>query len=582
MRTYMKALKKLSTLLTVLVLTACSYDDSKLWEQVNQNTERIASLETWQTETNTNIQSLQTLLNTVDYITAVTPITEAGMEVGYTISFLNSPAITIYHGQKGEQGEQGEDGITPQIGITQGEDGNWYWTLNGKLMTDDQGNPFRANGETGAIGTSAPIPQLSTGNNLRAQGVTTDAQGAILVADAIYLSVNGGQTWTRISGEKGDNFFSRIDTTDPTQVTFIMADGTTTISIPRYTGLMLTFDVTEIELVCGSEQSIRFTASGSNQFTPDNIFVVNPKGWKTIVTKVSGSATEFNLSIIAPTNKESEGEILVMLDNGQGNTDIERIQVTAIKSVLDGTTLTAGALQPGDLAAMIGNRTDLTDITVTSGSINEVDWAAIVSQGSLKTFDLAKAIYTGTDENNLIYTRSSNNAQLISAKLPQGVTGLGELSFQYSYNLTSITLPVEMTSIGRAAFRNCYALTSITLPNGVNNIGAYAFAYCRNLTSITLPDEVTFIENSVFEDCESLTSIIIPDGVKRIGYAFGGCTALTTIICLATTPPTLPGTDVFSDSHNLDVIQVPANSVYTYQASPNWRWYIRCIQPIPK
>lgn len=120
----MKALKKLSTLLTVLVLTACSYDDSKLWEQVNQNTERIASLETWQTETNTNIQSLQTLLNTVDYITAVTPITEAGMEVGYTISFLNSPAITIYHGQKGEQGEQGEEGITPQIGITQGEDGN--------------------------------------------------------------------------------------------------------------------------------------------------------------------------------------------------------------------------------------------------------------------------------------------------------------------------------------------------------------------------------------------------------------------------------------------------------------------------
>ena len=56
--------------------------------------------------------------------TVVANLKEAGMEVGYTISFLNSPAITIYHGQKGEQGEQGEDGITPQIGITQGEDGN--------------------------------------------------------------------------------------------------------------------------------------------------------------------------------------------------------------------------------------------------------------------------------------------------------------------------------------------------------------------------------------------------------------------------------------------------------------------------
>ena len=135
----MKARKAFLLLLAALTLAACKYDDSALWEQVNQNTEelaaqaaRIAALEAWQAETNTNIEALQTLLSTTDYITAVTPVVKDGVEVGFTISFLNTPAITIYHGTKGEKGDTGD---TPQIGAAQGEDGNWYWTLNGEFLT---------------------------------------------------------------------------------------------------------------------------------------------------------------------------------------------------------------------------------------------------------------------------------------------------------------------------------------------------------------------------------------------------------------------------------------------------------------
>ena len=128
----MKARKAFLLLLAALTLAACKYDDSELWEQVNQNTARIAALETWQAETNTNIQALQTLLSTTDYITAVTPVVQDGVEVGFTISFLHTPAITIYHGTKGEKGDTGD---TPQIGAAQAEDGNWYWTLNGEPLT---------------------------------------------------------------------------------------------------------------------------------------------------------------------------------------------------------------------------------------------------------------------------------------------------------------------------------------------------------------------------------------------------------------------------------------------------------------
>lgn len=136
----MKTRKTLTLLLlAALTFAACKYDDSALWEQVNQNTEelaaqaaRIAALEAWQAETNTNIQALQTLLSTTDYITAVTPVVKDGVEVGFTISFLNTPAITIYHGAKGDKGDKGD---TPQIGAAQGDDGNWYWTLNGEFLT---------------------------------------------------------------------------------------------------------------------------------------------------------------------------------------------------------------------------------------------------------------------------------------------------------------------------------------------------------------------------------------------------------------------------------------------------------------
>ena len=171
------------------------------------------------------------------------------MEVGFTISFLNTPAITIYHGTKGDKGDKGD---TPQIGAAQGDDGNWYWTLNGELLTDTDGNPIRANGtqgEQGPAGDDAPLPQLATGKKLNAQGITTDSQNNPIAADAIYLSVDGGKTWTRVSGEKGntgstgptgpkgDSVFESVDTTNADYVIFKLANNGGTFQVPRYTGI---------------------------------------------------------------------------------------------------------------------------------------------------------------------------------------------------------------------------------------------------------------------------------------------------------------------------------------------------------
>ena len=206
----------------MLLAAACAddYDDSALWDKVNDHEERIAALEKWQEQTNQSIAAMQELLNTTDMITGVSAVSEGGQTVGYTITFLHSDPITIYNGAKGEDGADGADGQTPQIGLAQAEDGNWYWTLNGETLTDADGNPIRANGLDGADGedgedgatgpegpqgddgTSAPTPQIKLGSNVTGTIMTDNGQ---TIADAWYLSVDGGATWYRVSGTDGAN-----------------------------------------------------------------------------------------------------------------------------------------------------------------------------------------------------------------------------------------------------------------------------------------------------------------------------------------------------------------------------------------
>ena len=213
---------------------------------------------------------------------------------GYTITFLHSDPIVIYHGEKGDKGEygqagqDGQDGYTPQIGLTKGEDGNWYWTLDGELMLDPQGNPIRANGldgqdgedgqpgqpgadgkpgqdgkpgadgedgEDGEDGTPAPTPQIKLGRTLTG-GTYYGLDGKKQTtpdSTAWYLSVDGGTTWYRINGEdgddgnrgpqgptgptgpKGDSFFESVDyTSNDDYVIFTLANNGGTFQVAKY------------------------------------------------------------------------------------------------------------------------------------------------------------------------------------------------------------------------------------------------------------------------------------------------------------------------------------------------------------
>ena len=125
----------------------------------------------------------------------------------------------------------------------------------------------------------------------------------------------------------------------------------------------------------------------------------------------------------------------------------------------------------------------------------------------------------------------SGMASLVSIKIPEGVTSIGDYAFSGCTGLTSIVIPDSVTSIGVSAFSGCTGLTSIVIPDSVTSIGYRAFQGCSGLTSIVVPDSVTSIEYYALKDCSGLTSIVIPDSVTSMGDgAFSGCASLSKVL----------------------------------------------------
>ena len=218
-----------------LAIVGCQYDDAEVWDAINNQEKRITDLEEWQKTTNDNIAALQAIVNgSNDYITSVEELKEGDEVVGYTIHFYRQGEVTIYNGKKGDKGETGE---APVIGVTPGDDGRWYWTVNGELMKDANDNPVCASGKDGEDGISPTVatPMVKLGMEL----------GDEYQPYASYLSVDDGQTWTQLTVPMGWQEYclqSINDYGDHYSFQFYSSENGyyTYINIPRY-GVKLQF-----------------------------------------------------------------------------------------------------------------------------------------------------------------------------------------------------------------------------------------------------------------------------------------------------------------------------------------------------
>ena len=316
-----------------LSLSSCEYDDKDVWNAINSQEERIAALENWQKTANENINALQALVNENDYITAVTPLIEEGETIGYTISFLKQGDVTIYNGEKGDQGDKGETGDKgdmPLIGVVEQTDGRWYWTLNGELLKDANGNPICANGKdgedgedgtdggNGSSGTSAPVPQLKAGSEL----------GTGYEAATMYLSVDGGNTWTKVSGQDGNSFFKEAPRQEGNCWVFTLADKSQTeIIVPRYTQLLLEYGdekITDSKLVVPAE-------------IPFEIQVTSPDGYHWSCETIEDQCDferKGNLLNFKGMTSESSATILFTLIAEDNQASFYQVTITAEKTTI--------------------------------------------------------------------------------------------------------------------------------------------------------------------------------------------------------------------------------------------------------
>ena len=229
----------------MLFVVSCggvAYDDTALRNELTDLANRVAKLEQLCQQMNTNISSLQTIVNALqqnDFITAVVPVTQGGKVIGYTITFSRSGAITIYHGTDGKNGENGKDGSTPQIGVKKDSDGIYYWTLNGEWLLDANGNKIQANGVNGTNGTDGITPRLK------------------IEDDYWYISYDNGSTWTQLGkavGEDGadcndgNNFFLDVQQ-DEEFVYFYLADGMM-ITLPKHDKENIQFEDLLVKSIC--------------------------------------------------------------------------------------------------------------------------------------------------------------------------------------------------------------------------------------------------------------------------------------------------------------------------------------------
>ena len=112
------------------------------------------------------------------------------------------------------------------------------------------------------------------------------------------------------------------------------------------------------------------------------------------------------------------------------------------------------------------------------------------------------------------------------------------------------------------------------IPNSVTRIGGYAFSGCTGLTSVTIPNSLTSIGYHMFANCSGLTSVTIPNSVTSIGdYAFSGCSGLAEVTCKAKTPPTC----YYYSFRNISPdakLYVPIGSGNAYKNS-DWKSYFK-------
>ena len=565
-----------------LLLFGCSdkYDDSALRNDLNDLENRVAKLEELCKQMNTNISSLQKIVDALQDNLSISKVEQ--ISDGYIIYFSDGSTATIKNGK--------DSGTIPIIGVKQDTDGIYYWTLDGEWLTDEKGNKVKAQGTDGKDGVDGEDGNDGANGEDGVDG--TNGKDGITPQLKIengrwMLSMDNGKTWTDIGqatgadgkdgkdgedgadgtdgedgvdGKDGTNGIFKSVTEDNDNVYFTLEDDSV-ITIPKSDNskFAIAFDTTDIAILNGGEsKTISYTITDATENTV--VKAIAQDGWKAKVNATS--ADKGTITITAP-NPIVESEILVFANDGSYRTVMVSLncmqgQINIADNSIDATP--AGGTQEIKLTTNLDYTVEIPDnakswlslapqtramredtivfeVTANEGMQRYTTVALKDEQGKILQTIIFRQLGTCTEihvetkgelENELA---GYDYANIESLK----ITGvLNDVDFLFIYrmmpNLKNLDIAeVNITALPIQAFYKSTNVENLILPNTLITIGEEMF-YQSKLKTVVIPANATTIGNSAFEQCASLISIDIPANVETIGTAvFWGCSSLTTV-----------------------------------------------------
>ncbi|MGJ7033543.1 PL29 family lyase N-terminal domain-containing protein [Niabella hirudinis] len=207
--------------LLIMMVAACRRTDfdelrrmqENQQDQLNSQANRIAALEAAVKGINSDINALKAVAEALQKNISVTSYVATA--TGYLLTMSDGSSIALVNGkdgtngkdgangnngQNGTNGVNGKDGLNaPAIGVKQGGDGQYYWTLGGDFILQS-GQKLRVTGNDGASGQDGQDGQNGKDG---ANGITPQLR-ADAAANQWLISYDGGTNWQVVKDKNGN------------------------------------------------------------------------------------------------------------------------------------------------------------------------------------------------------------------------------------------------------------------------------------------------------------------------------------------------------------------------------------------
>lgn len=298
-------MKRFLSILSLVIFGFASmscYDDSELWETVEDLDGRVQTLEDLCTKLNSNLTALSTLVQSMekgDYVVSVSPLKEGSVEVGYRIVFKENGPVDIYHGQDGADGKDGQDGTdgkdgqngtdgengadgkTPEFGPKKDVDELYYWAVDGEFVMDAEGKKI-------PLVTVGATPQLK------------------IEEETWFVSYDDGNEWEEL-GAAVSVGIKEIEEVDG-ELVITMADGSQ-IAVPLGSPMKVVlgeFDAATLQY--GSDLVIPYTIEGTDG---EAVVFLLKEGEGFVVELVEETATSGKVTVSQQEAAETEKKLKV-------------------------------------------------------------------------------------------------------------------------------------------------------------------------------------------------------------------------------------------------------------------------------